>query len=208
LTGGVDLSDEGSILSGTGYGSNADCQWKLTCSQANFVPVLTFSSFDVEATYDYVNLFNGGEATGNPVQVLHGTTVPNAVTWAGQALTVQLTSDDSEEGAGFEASFTCTCDCACDTHTCDTGYKLKPEPASIAGADDAACCDTTCQLHTCDAGAKKSDPETIVGATDLLCCDATCETHTCDTGYKLKPEPASLAGADDATCCDGAWHTY
>jgi hypothetical protein len=261
-TTGVDLSDSGSVSSGNDYGSGADCQWKLTCSRSNFVPVLTFTSFDLEAppcvddtaclqaingwgdytcdnsesdrycveyanemeccpvtcgacppecytsadgsdyrgnvatttsgkvcmswsvetksdgvtgtwtgtfgttgavekgigdhsycrnpdgepapwcyttdpstrweacdigqsqSSDYVNIFDGGAATGDPARALRGTTLPDVVVGMGQALTVQLTSDSGTEGAGFEASFTCA------MAACLTGI-----PASCATSD-------------------------------------------------------------------------
>ena len=117
-TGGVDLTDAGSVSTGGAYAAGADCSWRLACSDATLTPRLTFSSFDVEAGFDFVKVYHGDSVlSGEPTTSLDSSTTPDPVTGIrGSALALQLGSNDSIEGAGFHASFDCVTLCAAGTY--------------------------------------------------------------------------------------------
>jgi hypothetical protein len=103
--GGVSLIDAGS-LDGS-HGSDAICSWALSCSNTSQVPVLSFSAFETEAGYDFVNIHDGVDETHTQVHALAGSDVPADVTASDAHLYIKLTSDGSVVGTGFTASFTC-----------------------------------------------------------------------------------------------------
>ena len=67
--GGVALVDEGSL---DGSHGNSDlCTWSLSCSSGT-TPVLTFSTFDLEAGYDTLSIYDGPSGTSPIIgQALH-----------------------------------------------------------------------------------------------------------------------------------------
>jgi hypothetical protein len=83
--GGISVVDSGSIGVTEHIGRNDDCRWAITCSDATFSPVLTFTAFHTQANTDYVNVYNGPtQDTGlkfvNGIEMsLHGLTVPAAI---------------------------------------------------------------------------------------------------------------------------------
>jgi hypothetical protein len=83
--GGISVVDSGSIGVTEHTGRNDDCRWAITCSDATFSPVLTFTAFHTQANTDYVNVYNGPtQDTGlkfvNGIEMsLHGLTVPAAI---------------------------------------------------------------------------------------------------------------------------------
>ncbi len=74
---------------------------------------VTFSSFDLEDTFDFLYIFDGPDEfytdlTGGG---LSGTTLPNiytATAAGGGALTFKFTSDQAENRSGWVANITCT----------------------------------------------------------------------------------------------------
>jgi hypothetical protein len=102
----ADLVGGGSVQSAA-YGGNADCRWQLTCPGTG-EPLLAFTSFHTESGYDYVNVYTGTalDISARIVE-LHGTAVPDPVATVGQSMLVQMTSDSSEQGQGFQATFSC-----------------------------------------------------------------------------------------------------
>ena len=88
-------------------GNDQDCHWTVECSDATQVPVLTFTSFQTEANFDYVYLYDSASATGESV-AFHGTDVPDdPLAASGPAGHVRYVSDYSVNGDGFQASFQC-----------------------------------------------------------------------------------------------------
>ena len=51
------LTDEGDIDMDEGHGNGQDCRWTLQCTSGS--PTVTFNSFNTEANFDYVNVYDG-----------------------------------------------------------------------------------------------------------------------------------------------------
>lgn len=90
------------------YVNSLDCSWTLTCSTG--VPTLTFETFQTEANFDFIYVYEGEDASGNAlVSGLSGddhapmtyfTDVSNSVY-------LRFTTDGSVTRSGFFATFTC-----------------------------------------------------------------------------------------------------
>jgi hypothetical protein len=93
------ITDSGTVTAGGSYASNTDCRWRLTCSDANLVPKLTFTSFETEDN-DFVKIYDGSEVSSDTplLAALSGDTLPDPISASGPVLTIQLTSDDSDNG--------------------------------------------------------------------------------------------------------------
>ncbi|CAL4124504.1 unnamed protein product, partial [Meganyctiphanes norvegica] len=86
-------------LSGGCYLNNEACTWII---RATTHIQITFSSFDVEANYDYLNL-EDGEIMGSPLLGrFTGSSVPSPVYTSTHAAHLIFTSDGSVNGTGFE----------------------------------------------------------------------------------------------------------
>ncbi len=103
--------------SGATYSINED--YTVTfCSNSGNAIKLTFSAFDLESGYDFLKVYDGpttasaARHTGNGFT---GAGLPTAITSSGNCLTLQFTSDNSVNNAGFAAAISCvplpTCTC-------------------------------------------------------------------------------------------------
>ena len=151
-TGGVDLIDTGSVSTGGAYAAGADCSWRLACSDPTLAPRLTFTSFDLEAGFDSVKVYHGDSASsGDPAASLDGSTTPDPVTGVrGSALALQLSSNDSIEGVGFQASFDCVALCAAGTYgQVVDGCTDCPKGKYAVDSGSVACvgCETGSPVH-------------------------------------------------------------
>lgn len=108
---GVALTDSGELRHVDGdLLNNQECSWTLTCSQSDTVPYLSFRRFDLEASWDYLYLYDGSSTAGVPAVTLHGTRRPEDIPnflGAGATVRAHYTSDGSINGGGFEAQFRC-----------------------------------------------------------------------------------------------------
>jgi len=68
---------------------------------------LTFVSFDLESTYDYVYVYDGPTASSPLLGAYTGTTLPPVLTGTTGALTIVMETDNSVTRAGFEATWQC-----------------------------------------------------------------------------------------------------
>ena len=66
--------DSPALAQGGGYQNNIDCYWRLSCSDPDDSPVLSFTSFSTERQYDFVYLRDGPSHNGtdNLVAPQHG----------------------------------------------------------------------------------------------------------------------------------------
>ena len=111
-TTGSSLHDGGSFSDGEGQYSNmAQCYWSFFCSNATSVPQLTFRSFDLESSYDFANIFYGDQAVGAPHESLSGSSIPAPIVSTVPVLVVQLVTDQSVEGQGFDGDLECVNPC-------------------------------------------------------------------------------------------------
>ena len=74
---GVSLEDSGDFSKAGGYDNGHDCRWVLSCSDSSQAPQITFSQFDTEGGWDFVNIYDGPDETDVRVARLHGNTVPD-----------------------------------------------------------------------------------------------------------------------------------
>jgi hypothetical protein len=81
--------------------------WNLTCTEAAQRPRLTFNTFDIEANFDFVYVYDAASADGDPALELTGDALPQTVigTSGSSTMVVQYVSDASRLGDGFSASF-------------------------------------------------------------------------------------------------------
>jgi len=92
------------------YDNGATCTWTISCDSPRDHVEVVFASLDVEQNYDYVNLYDslsGGlrqlaQLTGSLDAV--GTTTYDSTS---NSLVLQLQSDESISGDGFELQYTC-----------------------------------------------------------------------------------------------------
>ena len=103
------MDDTGLVLV-DGYTNNAHCQWTLACSIGK--PQLTFTSFDLEFNFDFLSVYNGAKADGQPAWELSGQSVPTPVMGVAATLAVALESDEVYTGDGFAAIFECISRCS------------------------------------------------------------------------------------------------
>ena len=88
------------------------------CSNSGNAIKLTFSAFDLESGYDFLKIYDGpttASAARHTGSGFTGTGSPNTITSSGNCLTLQFTSDNSVNNAGFAAAISCvpipTCTC-------------------------------------------------------------------------------------------------
>eukprot|EP01043_Picozoa_sp_COSAG02_P044130 COSAG02_NODE_3909_length_6056_cov_3.448884_3_plen_617_part_00 len=73
------------------YTHNAECEWLVTCVTA---PVeLSFSSFEVEMTYDFLTVFDGNDASAPQLDRLTGNHLPTLQISTGSTMYLRFTSD-------------------------------------------------------------------------------------------------------------------
>ncbi|MFN6947046.1 MAG: CARDB domain-containing protein, partial [Cytophagaceae bacterium] len=91
------------------YANNADGSLVINPETEGGKVRLTFSSFNMEANYDFVYIYHGPSVKATPDRTFTGTTLPAAITSShpGGALTIRLKSDFTGTRAGFAASFSC-----------------------------------------------------------------------------------------------------
>ena len=102
---GLTLTAPGEFSKNGGYDNGHECRWILECD-AGIAPSVTFTSFQTEAGWDFVRMYDGADDTGPSLAVCHGTSCDGA-TASGSAMLVRLTSDGSVTADGFSASYTC-----------------------------------------------------------------------------------------------------
>ena len=75
-----------------------------TCTADGQAPQVTFTSFNTESGWDYVNIYDG--ATTDSTRLVHasGTTAPDPTSATQGSLLLQLTTDGSVVRPGFMAS--------------------------------------------------------------------------------------------------------
>ena len=89
------------------YNSNMDCWWNLS---SNAIIELVFSSFNTEASADYVNVYDGGSLSSHLIRRISGSSLPAPITSSSNKLYVTFTSDSSGNYDGFVAAYRGTVD--------------------------------------------------------------------------------------------------
>ncbi|KAM9728247.1 enteropeptidase [Menidia menidia] len=109
------------------YPDQANCLWTLHAKEGENI-CLHFLDFDVEATYDVVEVRDGAGTNSTLLAVLTGSNGPDQdLCSTTNQMTVWFYSDSSGHGRGFRANFTCglglgsPAPCAADQFQCGTG---------------------------------------------------------------------------------------
>jgi len=100
------LSGDSTFALDGGYDNGHDCNFVLTCPSGT--PTVSFSSFETEANWDFVYIYDGDTADAPELGVCHGTSCPGRFVGTTEATLVRFTSDGSVTRQGFSASYTCT----------------------------------------------------------------------------------------------------
>ena len=80
------------------HGNSETCSWTIATGGSIY---LAFTAFNMEASYDYVKVFDGSSATAPSLGSFTGTAVPGVVGSTSGSLFIQMTSDSSVLGTGF-----------------------------------------------------------------------------------------------------------
>ena len=89
------------------YTDNLNITYKIYAERNRQVK-LQFLTFDTEAGYDFVKVYDRASATGTPIWQGSGSTLPPLLQSTGRVLTISFTSDLSNTGTGFSAIVSCT----------------------------------------------------------------------------------------------------
>jgi len=111
--GGITLNAESGMLTSgpENYPNNALCTWTITPSDGASSIHLHFTAFRMENRFDNVRIFSepaDGNGNRQLIATLTGSTIPTtiySVNELGDSMVVELTSDISVTGAGFDANY-------------------------------------------------------------------------------------------------------
>lgn len=98
----------GSFSDGSGtnnYTDNSNCQWLIQPSGASSI-TLSFTSFETEASFDFVEIYDGTTTAATLLGSFSGTLLPSPVTSTGGAILVVFTTDASFNYSGWSANYT------------------------------------------------------------------------------------------------------
>lgn len=108
--GPVNFYDDGG--SGGNYTSSKDYTFTATSATAGQCLVASFSSFNTEASYDILKIYDGVGTGGTLIGTYSGTSIPPNATSSGGSLTFVWHSDGSTQNSGWAATISCTATCA------------------------------------------------------------------------------------------------
>lgn len=97
----------GDIFFSDSYTNQADCVWSISCDYGAHVD-LDITSFNTERNYDYLDILDGSSQVhhfSGDMADISGQT--NTVS-SGSVLTLEFTSDGTDPGQGFDASWVCS----------------------------------------------------------------------------------------------------
>ncbi len=101
-------ASSGKFTDGSGdddYENDLDCTWLIEVDEDSVV-VLSFSEFDVEYDFDFVEVYDGVDNMAPVIDVLSGSAIPVVVTSSSNQMYVRFISDDYQSNSnGWEASY-------------------------------------------------------------------------------------------------------
>ncbi|MGZ3863937.1 MAG: T9SS type B sorting domain-containing protein [Bacteroidia bacterium] len=93
--------------SGGNYGNSETYTFTICSNVAGQSPYLTFSSFNIESTYDHLYIYDGNNTSFPLIGSWTGSTSPGTVAGSGSCITIVFTSDGSVNYAGWAATISC-----------------------------------------------------------------------------------------------------
>lgn len=95
----------GSFSDGVGaYQNNANCKFLVQVPGATFIN-LTLTEFNLEAGWDFLEIFQGTDSTGVSLGRFSGTVIPGPIQVQGNSAFVKFTSDGSQTRAGWAINY-------------------------------------------------------------------------------------------------------
>jgi hypothetical protein len=133
--GGTTLFGGGEFHKDQGYDDGHDCNWLLSCGEG-LAPSVTFSSFQLEANFDYIRMYDGDNTDATQIVSCSGDSCDGGSGTA-QNMLVRMTSDGSVTQDGFQAEFTCAVPGAPPMTACGASDNGAADNEAIAGNDGA-----------------------------------------------------------------------
>jgi Zn-dependent metalloprotease len=124
----------GSFSDGSGtanYQDNLDCRWLIQPTGANTI-ALNFPSFNTEANYDTVIVYDGPTTSDPVLMTWWGNTIPPTVNSTNGAMLVRFRSDVNTNFAGWNATYTSS-----GTAYCNGGTLLTTSTGSFTDGSGA-----------------------------------------------------------------------
>lgn len=103
------------------YQNNMDCRKLIQPTGAEYI-TLNFITFDLEANYDFVRVYDGTTSSAPLLGEFTGNTIPPAITSSGGSMLVHFTSDYSITASGWDAEYTSVAPGACIDETFTEQY--------------------------------------------------------------------------------------
>ena len=92
---------------GSNYGNNENFVMTFCSSVAGECIRINFTSFNLEANFDFLTVYNGPNTASPVLGTFTGTTIPAMLTATTGCLTIEFTSDILFTRPGFEATISC-----------------------------------------------------------------------------------------------------
>lgn len=112
--GGITTAVKGSIISPNyplSYAHNAQCEWRISVNEGSSIQIV-FSDLDLEENaeckYDYLEIFDGSDASSRSFGKLCGEHPMHIETTSNHAL-IRMNTDDSHAGRGFHLKYSTNC---------------------------------------------------------------------------------------------------
>jgi len=119
------------------YYDNEDYTYTIAPPGASSVS-LTFSSFNLEANYDFLYLYDGIGTNAPLLGTFTGTSNPGTITATSGALTLRFTSDGGTQSPGYVATYVCDQDNLPPSTTITTPYWVTADfDAAFADTDNS-----------------------------------------------------------------------
>ena len=111
------------------YGNNQNFTMTFCASGAGNCVRLAFTSFDIEANFDEMTIYDGANTSAPVIGVYTGTNSPGLITSNNGCLTITFTSDGIFNYTGWSAVLSCV---SCATGSCAVTCSGGPAPANDA----------------------------------------------------------------------------
>ncbi len=109
------------------YWNNTDCDWLIQPAGASEI-TLSFTQFSTELNKDVVSVYDGSTTSAPLLGTWSGTTVPPTLTSTGGSMLVTFASDATNQGLGWEATYTATV-VGTEENESAASFSIFPNPA-------------------------------------------------------------------------------